>query len=80
MSDAALEALLATIYVDADVRARFFADPQGTALAAGLSAEQASMLSEIDRAGLLLTADCLAAKRGRKRRGWLERMIATLWR
>jgi hypothetical protein len=77
-----LEALLARIYTDADERARFLADPQGYALAAGLDPQQAAALTQIDRAGLTLAARTFAHKRGGVARtgggglrGWLRRIF-----
>lgn len=65
MSDAAerLEALLARIYVDPTARARFLADPEGEARAAGVEG-----LGPINRVGLDLTAESLAHKRAGRRR------------
>ena len=58
---ASLEAYLARLYLDADARRAFAADPRGAAA----------------RAGLELTARSLQAKRqARPRRGWLARLLA----
>ena len=58
-----LEAFLARLYTDAELRARFLADPAGEARRAGLDAESAERLAQIDRAGLELAAASFAAKR-----------------
>ena len=58
-----LEAFLARIYVDAEARTRFLADPRGAALDAGLSPTEAEALTEIDRPGLAMAARSFAAKR-----------------
>ena len=65
MSAARLEAFLAKIYVDEDLRERFFADPRGEAAKAGLNEHEIEALEKIDRAGLILTAQSLQKKRRR---------------
>lgn len=60
---AALEAFLARLYTDAELRRGFLAAPEATALAAGLDAEQAAELNQIDVIGLELMADSLEHKR-----------------
>jgi hypothetical protein len=57
------EAFLAKIYVDADYRARFLADPRGVARVAGLSEEECDALVAIDRKGLEMAATSYARKR-----------------
>ena len=77
---ASLEAYLARLYLDADARREFAADPQGAARGAGLDEADVVALAQIDRTGLELTARSLRAKReGRRRRGWLARWLAR-WR
>ena len=72
---AALEAYLARLYLDADARRAFVADPRGAASRAGLDAADVSALEQVDRAGLELTARSLAAKRQSSARpGWLARL------
>ena len=61
------EAFLARLYVDADLRARFLADPEGEARRAGLDQATAERLASIDRLGLELAAESFARKRERKR-------------
>ncbi len=63
--DAKFEGFLARLYVDAAFRKAFLEDPEGEALRAGLSKEQAAELSRIDRPGLLLAARSFQAKRNR---------------
>lgn len=63
MTSPAFEAFLARIYVDRPARERFLADPRGAAIAAGLTAEEATALERIDRGGLELAAHSLEAKR-----------------
>jgi hypothetical protein len=61
-----VEALLARLYTDAEARRQFTADPLAVGLAAGLSAELAGSIAELDQPGLELVADSLSAKRERK--------------
>ncbi len=63
------EAFLARIYVDAEARRRFLADPQGEAMRAGLAPGEAGALAAIDRAGLELAALSYERKRIRKPAG-----------
>lgn len=63
MSSPAFEAFLARLYVDAPLRARFLEDPRAAAHAAGLTASEIEALQRIDRTGLLLAAESIAAKR-----------------
>ena len=71
------EAFLARVYVDADFRSRFIADPAGEAKRAGLSEEETEALERIDRRGLELAADSYHAKRTKQSRptGWLRRLL-----
>jgi len=66
MSTARFEAFLARIYVDAEARARFLADPRGEAMRAGLAEREVSALEKIDRVGLELAAQSLQRKRRRR--------------
>jgi hypothetical protein len=74
---AAFEALLARIYVEAEARARFLADPRGEAARAGLDVAEQEALAAIDRVGLRLAAHSFARKRSastlRSRGLWLFR-------
>jgi hypothetical protein len=76
MSAARLEAFLARLYTDDDLRARFLADPTGEAERAGLARADRDALVTVDREGLLLTAHSVAAKRSRRRRPWWRFGIA----
>ena len=58
-----LEAFLAKIYVDAEARARFLADPRKVATDAGLTPQEVDSMEKIDRTGLEMTAKSLAKKR-----------------
>ena len=60
---ARFEAFLARIYVDADARARFLADPRAAAVAARLSPPEIDAAEKIDRTGLRMTANSLRHKR-----------------
>ena len=66
MSTARFEAFLARIYVDAEARARFLADPRGEAMRAGLAEREVYALEKIDRVGLELAAQSLQHKRRRR--------------
>jgi hypothetical protein len=66
MSSPALEKFLATIYVDAEARARFLAAPREEAARAGLSEDQCRALESIDRVGLEMAARSFARKREKK--------------
>ena len=90
MSAATFESLLAHIYVDAQVRARFLADPHGEAAKAGLTDEECAALAQIDRVGLELAAGSFERKRagrfgGRRnaamvrRKGWIRLRLSD-WR
>jgi hypothetical protein len=60
----AFETFLAKIYVDADARRRFLADPRGEAVRAGLTPEECDALERIDREGLELAGMSFERKRG----------------
>ena len=62
------EAFLASIYVDADARARFLANPRTVATAAGLTPHEIDATEKIDRLGLQMTAHSLRHKRDGKRK------------
>ena len=63
MSTARFEAFLARIYVEAEARARFLADPHGEAMRAGLAEREVSAVEKIDRVGLELAGQSLQHKR-----------------
>jgi hypothetical protein len=75
MSSPRFEAFLATLYVDADTRQRFLADPHATAREAGLDAGEVDALARIDRVGLELAAGSFAAKRRPRSRPHLGRRL-----
>ena len=60
------EGFLARIYVDAEARHRFLADPHGEATRAGLTREESEALAAIDRTGLELAARSYERKRIQK--------------
>lgn len=66
MNDPKLETFLATLYVDADARARFLESPREEAARAGLSETQCVALSAVDRVGLELAARSFERKRQKK--------------
>jgi hypothetical protein len=66
MNTPALEAFLARLYVDADMRARFLVDPHAEAVRAGLTEQQCRALENIDSAGLEMAARSFARKRALK--------------
>ena len=77
---ASLETYLARLYLDADARRAFTADPRGAASRAGLDEWDVAALEQVDRVGLELAARSLRAKRAtRPRRNWLARLLAR-WR
>lgn len=63
MSAARVEGVLAHLYVDADARRRFLADPRGYARRAGLGEADVEAMVRMDRVGLELAARSFAAKR-----------------
>jgi hypothetical protein len=66
MSSPALEAFLARLYTDEAALAAFLADPASSARAAGLAAGEIVALASIDRAGLVMAARSIGAKRARQ--------------
>lgn len=62
------ETFLAGIYVDAEARARFLADPRAAATSAGLDPGEIDAAEKIDRLGLQMAAHSLRRKRAGKRR------------
>ena len=75
MSSPRFEAFLAALYVDADTRQRFLADPHATARQAGLDASEVDALARIDRVGLELAARSFASKRAARSRPRLGRRL-----
>ncbi|HKN74769.1 MAG TPA: hypothetical protein VJW94_06310 [Candidatus Acidoferrum sp.] len=81
MSASQLEAFLARLYVDADARANFKADPRAESQKAGLSEEQCAALEKLDWIGLEMAARSFARKRQSKRRlTWFAALKARLSR
>ncbi len=72
------EAFLARIYVDAEARRAFLADPLGVPRAAGLDEHEVRVLVGIDRVGLEFAAESFARKRARLRPRGL-RALASHW-
>ena len=68
MSSERLEAFLAKIYSDENSRERFLSNPRGEAAKAGLSEPEIQAMEKIDRAGLILTARSLLAKKRKTRK------------
>ena len=74
MTSPEFEAFLARLYVDADFRRGFLADPLAAAQRAGLSDPECQALLAINRQDLEIAASSFAAKRKKKpaatRRWW----------
>jgi hypothetical protein len=68
MSSAALEAYLARLYTDSELRERFLADPRLEAHLAGLSTTEVAALATIDTVGLRMAAQSFARKREQHRK------------
>ena len=66
MNDPKMERFLASLYVDAQLRARFLNAPREEARRAGLNAEQCEALVAIDRVGLEMAARSFERKRQKK--------------
>jgi hypothetical protein len=58
-----IEAFLARLYVDSELRVRFLADPAGEARRAGFDDATAEKLASIDRTGLEMAAASFERKR-----------------
>ena len=71
MSASQFEAFLARLYVDAEARENFKANPRAESKKAGLSDEQCTAFENLDWIGLEMAARSFAKKRQLKRRpGW----------
>jgi hypothetical protein len=80
MNSPELERFLATLYVDADARARFLEAPQEEARRAGLADEQCRALERIDRVGLEMAARSFERKRAvKERRRGVQGRSTPLW-
>lgn len=64
-----MEKFLASLYVDATLRARFLNAPREEAARAGLNAAQCDALAAIDRVGLEMAARSFERKRQKKNKG-----------
>jgi hypothetical protein len=83
MSATQLEAFLARLYVDAEARASFKANPRAASKKAGLSGEQCAALENLDWVGLEMAARSFAKKRYLKsihRSNWFSALKARLSR
>jgi hypothetical protein len=67
MSARNLEAFLARVYVDPELRARFRSDPAGVAAIAGLSAEECLAMERMDWTGLVMASRSFHKKRQLKK-------------
>jgi|APDOM4702015248_1054824.scaffolds.fasta_scaffold1083255_1 hypothetical protein len=68
----AFETYLVRLYTDRDERARFIEDPEGRAVAAGLTHAERAALVAIDRRGLDLAGESFERKRAQARHGKRE--------
>jgi hypothetical protein len=66
VNDPKMEKFLASLYVDAELRARFLDAPREEARRAGLNPEQCEALAAIDRVGLKMAAHSFERKRQKK--------------
>jgi hypothetical protein len=81
MSAREIEAFLARVYVDFDLRARFKANPFAEAKKAGLSDEECRTLENIDWAGLELATRSFARKRQlKKSKSWITSLKSSFAR
>lgn len=64
-----MEKFLATLYVDAEARARFLQSPGVEAARAGLNPAQCDAMVKIDRVGLEMAARSFERKRQKKMKG-----------
>jgi hypothetical protein len=64
-----MERFLASLYVDATLRARFLDAPREEARRAGLNPAQCDALAAIDRVGLEMAARSFDRKRQKKNKG-----------
>ena len=85
MSSPALEAFLARLYVDFELRERFILNPRAASSGAGLAAAEVAALEAMDLTGLELAAESFRLKREgaeacRAREGWRGRLSSLLRR
>jgi hypothetical protein len=69
VNDPNMERFLASLYVDAALRARFLGAPREEARRAGLNPAQCDALEAIDRVGLEMAARSFERKRQKKHKG-----------
>jgi hypothetical protein len=69
VNDPKMERFLASLYVDATLRARFLEAPREEARRAGLNPAQCDALAAIDRVGLEMAARSFDRKRQKKNKG-----------
>ena len=74
----AVEAALARLYTDPELRERFFADPAAVAAAMGLGPDDASRVARVDRGQVEAFAESLVIKRFGEVRPALPRSLAAL--
>jgi hypothetical protein len=79
------ETFLARLYTDAQLRARFLANPRAEAERHCMTVEESAALERIDRAGLELSARSFAHKRAlkassKRARSWLAGLAETVRR
>ena len=83
MNAAAIEAFMARLYVDDELRAAFLAQPEPVLQAAGLDEHTRAALQSIDREGLVLAARSFASKRaahvGKRKRSGLVARVQAWW-
>jgi hypothetical protein len=79
MSSPAFEAFVVDVLLDPVRREQFLAHPRSTALAAGLTEEEAAALESIDRVGLRLAAESLRRKRKQRntQSSWVRRFMGS---
>jgi hypothetical protein len=77
MSSTQFEAFLARLYVDAEARENFKANPRDESKKAGLSDEQCAALENLDWIGLEMAARSFARKRQLKRPELVGRVQTT---
>lgn len=80
MSASAFEDFLVLLYVDADARARFKANPHAELDRADLTNEERNALITIDWVGLEMAARSFAKKRETKRRQQKPALLAQTFR
>ncbi len=75
MSARAVEAVLARLYTDADLRAAFLRDGQRALAGADLTEAECSELAAMDRVGLQMAAASYARKQEGRRKTFWQRVV-----